>query len=74
MSTKPSFHVLSFSNQVQLMNQTNSKRLTMTAEDARNLHTEIFALMAKIVELTATQDEPEQITIAMDGGGFTSKS
>ena len=72
MAAPISFHVASFSQQVQLMNQTNSKRLTLSAEEARNLHTEIFALLAKIVELTDTPPEQALITVAMDGGGFKS--
>lgn len=53
------------------MDQTQSKRLTMSAEDARNLHSEIFALLARIVELTEEKQEPRTVSIAMDGGSFS---
>lgn len=67
----PSYHVLNFSKSVQLLNQTNSKRLTMSAEDARNLHSEIFAMLARIAELTEKKEESVQpINVTMDGGSF----
>ena len=74
MATSHSIHITNFSRQVQTMDQTNSKRLNMTAEDARNLHAEIFALLARIADLTERQEEPETVVLSMDGGGFTSKS
>ena len=52
------------------MNQTNSKRLTMSAEDARNLHTEIFAMLARIAELTDTQESTQLTSVTADGGKF----
>ena len=67
----PSYHVLNFSKSVQLLNQTNSKRLTVSAEDARNLHSEIFAMLARIAELTEKKEESVQpINVTMDGGSF----
>ena len=71
MAHPPSYHVLNFSKMVQLMDQTQSKRLTMSAEDARNLHTEIFALLARIADLTETKEETEVMSVAMDGGRFS---
>jgi hypothetical protein len=53
------------------MNQTQSTTLVMTAQDARNLHADIFALLSHITELSerpATIDSPVEIN--MDGGGF----
>ena len=66
----PSFHVLNFSKSVQAMNQTNSKRLSMSAEDARNLHSEIFAMLARIAELTESKEEVQPLNVTMDGGSF----
>lgn len=75
MTMSPSYHVLNFSKLVQVMNQTNSKRITMSAEDARNLHSEIFAMLARIAELTEEKAESTQpVSITMDGGSFTQKS
>jgi len=71
MAHPPSYHVLNFSKMVQLMDQTQSKRLTLSAEDARSLHTEIFALLARITDLTETKNETETVSVAMDGGSFS---
>ena len=68
-----SLHVEAFSDKVRRMNQTQSKNLTLSAEEARNLHTEIFALLAKIAE-TAMEKEPVVTSVELDGGGFTNGS
>jgi hypothetical protein len=55
------------------MNQTNSRDLTLSAVDARNLHNDIFDLLIQIQSLTEikqTQTEQDTITIQMDGGKF----
>jgi hypothetical protein len=52
------------------MNQTGSKQLALSADEARNLHADIFNLLANIAELQAT---PQQVALApagLDGGGF----
>lgn len=67
-----SLHVEAFSDKVRTMNQTSSKNLTLSAADARNLHTEIFALLATIVELTTAKEKPAAsvTTLELDGGRF----
>lgn len=67
MAEKLTFHVSAFSDRVRAMNQTGAKSLTINAEDARNLHIEIFALLAKIAELTANETTTE---VKLDGGKF----
>jgi hypothetical protein len=53
------------------MNQSNSKILTLNAEEARNLHAEIYDLMATIASLSKTSaTDTAVINISMDGGGF----
>lgn len=65
-----SFHVNKFSDKIRTMNDTNSKTLTLTAEEARNLHTDIFALLAKIAELTDKPHDDRTIFAVMDSGSF----
>jgi hypothetical protein len=68
---KLSIHVRMFNDKVRVMNQTQSKQLTLTVQEARNLHADIFALLAQIAELTDRPVEAPQITqINMNGGTF----
>lgn len=65
-----SYHVSKFSDKVRTMNDSSSKSITLTAEEARNLHTDIFALLAKIAELSHKPAEPAVTTVVMDSGNF----
>ena len=68
---KLSIHVRMFNDKVRVMNQTQSKQLILSAQEARNLHTDLFALLAHIAELSERPQETQQFTqIGMDGGGF----
>ena len=67
---KLSLAVKNFNERVKVLNQTGSKQLTLSAEEARNLHADIFNLLAHIAELQ-NQPEPSQVpSINFDGGGF----
>lgn len=72
MSKKLSYHAQAFSDKVRVLNQTNSKTLTMTVDEARNLQSDIFALLSKIAELTENKQksQDENVEIKMDGGKF----
>ena len=73
MDQQISLHLQNFNNRVKVMNQTNSKDLVLSALEARNLHAEIFELLAQISALTkipAEKSNDNDITIQMDGGGF----
>jgi hypothetical protein len=74
MAENLSYHVQAFSDKVRLMNQTNGKSLSLTCIEARNLHGDIFALLAKITELSSLNAEPVDdkftYTVDLDGGGF----
>lgn len=71
MTHKLSYHSNKFSEKVRHMNDTNSKELVLTAAEARSLHTDIFALLAKINVLNDTQAETtEQQDIIVTGGKF----
>jgi hypothetical protein len=60
-----------FNERVKLMNQTGSKQLVLTAEEARNLHSDLFALLANMAELqTKPEVRAESTSISLDGGSF----
>jgi|TARA_B100000497_G_C7425972_1_gene266730 hypothetical protein len=53
------------------MNQTNAKELVLTPTDARNIHSDLFALLTKINDLTNIQKEDNQaVNVDFDGGDF----
>jgi hypothetical protein len=70
-TNKLSIHVRMFNDKVRVMNQTQSKQLMLSAQEARNLHNDIFTLLAQIAELN---DKPEPAPVVnqlgMDGGSF----
>lgn len=68
MSNIP-LHVKTFNDKVRLMNQSNSRTLTMSAEDARNLHAEIFNLLAELSKQPKNVAN-QPINVEMDGGPF----
>lgn len=63
-----------FNDKVRAMNQTQKKDITLSAMEARNLHNEIFVLLAQIAELSkkslSTNVDENLVQIGMDGGGF----
>ena len=60
-----------FNERVKLMNQTGSKQLVLTAEEARNLHSDLFALLSNLAELqTKPEVQAESTSISLDGGSF----
>jgi hypothetical protein len=66
-----SIHVRMFNDRVRAMNQTQKKELTLTAAEARNLHSDIFALLTHVAEISGNNvGGTEDITVLMDGGGF----
>lgn len=67
-----SIHVKMFNDKVKVMNQSGAKELSLNATDARNLHSDIFAILALVAELNAKLqvNSEEVIDVTMDGGGF----
>lgn len=67
-----SIAIQNFNNRVKQMNQTNSRQLILTMEEARNLHADIFNLLANMAEIHAKPTENVQETgeLRLDGGGF----
>jgi len=71
MTSMLPLHLRMFNERVRAMNQSNSKLLTLNSQEARNLHTELYELLATIAELSkGTGNEPAIVKINMDGGGF----
>ena len=72
MSEQLSVVLQRFNDRVRAMNQTRSKDLTMTADEVRNLHAEVFSLLSQIADLSAGKQGmgEETVVISMDGGTF----
>lgn len=71
MDNKLSLHVKMFNDKVRVMNQSQAKQLILSAQEARNLHSDIFAILAQVTELAnKPQVTDEVVEITMDGGGF----
>jgi len=65
------FHIKMFNDRVRAMNQSNGKVLTLNQQEARNLHAEIYDLMATIANLSSQPTNAAGVVnISMDGGGF----
>jgi len=73
MEHQLSLHLKNFNKRVQVMNQTNARELILSALEARNLHAELFELLAHVADLTELKDQQEQasvVTVVSDGGNF----
>jgi hypothetical protein len=73
--TTMSLSVQMFNDKIRAMNQTQSRDVVLTAQEARNLHSDIFALLAKIAELennktTNSTTTPNGTSLDFDGGRF----
>ena len=64
--------IKNFNDRVKAMNQTHSRELTMSAQDARSLHSDIFAVLALVTEISAKMENTGNsvIQLEVDGGGF----
>jgi hypothetical protein len=67
---KLSLAVKNFNDRVKVMNQTGSKQLSLSADEARNLHADIFNLLANLAELQTTREPEQPANVSLDGGGF----
>jgi hypothetical protein len=67
---KLSLAVKNFNERVKIMNQTGSKQLSLSADEARNLHADIFNLLANLAEMQSMPESPQSTTLSLDGGGF----
>jgi hypothetical protein len=63
----------SFNDKIKVLNQSNNKQITLTAQEAKNLHAEIFDLLnhfTTVGRIETSRKPDEVITVAMDGGNF----
>lgn len=81
MSSNLSIHLKMFNDKVKLMNQTHSKNITLSAQEARNLHSDIFdlldhcATLSQKIQKGSTDDSGSNlVTVAMDGGNWSQKN
>jgi hypothetical protein len=71
MDHKLGIHVKTFNDRVRVMNQSRSTNLVLTASDARDLHADIFALLAHMAELSGRPvAATDTVEINLDGGKF----
>jgi hypothetical protein len=71
MDSNLPFHIRMYNDRLRAMNQSNGKILTLNAQEARNLHAEIYDLMATIARLSQTVGTTtDVVAVGMDGGGF----
>lgn len=67
---KLSLAIKNFNERVKVMNQTGSKQLSLSADEARNLHADIFSLLANVAELQNMPESTKSTALSLDGGGF----
>ncbi len=72
MATNLSMHLSNFNDRVKGMNQLRQAELRLTAVEANNLLSDVFALLAQISRMEAqiANDSAEITKIVVDGGGF----
>ena len=67
---KLSLAVKNFNERVKIMNQTGSKQLSLSADEARNLHADIFNLLANLAEMQSMPESSQPTSLSLDVGGF----
>lgn len=71
MSDNLTYHIKLFNDKVRMLNQTSGKTLTLTAQEARSLHNDIYDLLSTIAELSKNGGQDSgAVNISMDGGRF----
>lgn len=63
-------HLRMFNDKVRLMNQTGKQNLTLSAQEARNIHADLFDLLAQCSKLSQTNADNAVISVEFDGGKF----
>lgn len=62
--------IKNFNERVKVMNQTGSKQLALSADEARNLHADIFNLLAAAAESRKMPEAQAPTDLNLDGGSF----
>jgi hypothetical protein len=74
MESKLTIHLKLFNDKVKLMNQGNQKQLTLSAQEARNIHADLFDLLNHCATLSQSLSEKkveEVVSVSMDGGSWS---
>jgi len=62
-----------FNNRIKQMNQTNARQMTLSADEARNLHSDIFALLSQLADVNkkeVVQTEAIAGVVNLDAGRY----
>lgn len=73
MTNNLSLHLKQFNDKVKVMNQSNSKQLILSAQEARDIQAELFEILnflAVLARKQTTSDTDTDISVKMDGGVF----
>ena len=73
MENNLTMHLKMFNDKVKLMNQSQSKQLILCAQEARNLHADLFDLLNHCATISQKLQEKRQddvVSVGMDGGSF----
>lgn len=71
MAENLTYHIKLFNDKVRMLNQTSGKTVTLTAQEARSLHNDIYDLLSTIAEFTkGSGQSSDVVNISMDGGRF----
>ena len=63
-------HIRHYNERVKNMNQTGANGLTLTAREARDLHSELFALLDRLAALQTQILNQQTQDIEVSGGRF----
>ena len=63
-------NIQNFNNKIQQMNNSNSKGLTLTSIEARNLHSEIMLLLQQALNKKMETIEIDDMVFDLSGGGW----
>ena len=73
MENNLSLHLKMFNDKVKVMNQSNSKQLILSAQEARDIQAELFEILNFCAVLTrklSATGQSSDVTVNMDGGTF----
>jgi uncharacterized protein YfkK (UPF0435 family) len=73
MNVNLTLHIKKFNDKLKIMNQSSARDLTLTAQEARGLHSDIFELLNMIANLsnkTVNIEEDKPVQVLMSGGSF----
>lgn len=71
MENNLTIHLKMFNDKVKLMNSSQSKQLMLSAQEARNLHADLFDLLnhcATLSQRLTTAPANDAVDVKMDGG------